>query len=140
GGGGRDEGGGGGDRGGNRRGRTVEGDVHEVERERQTQHFTQEMTLRPHAARSVTVFSGIGFDQRDQLLEPARRQRRVDRDGVGSGDRERHRSEVLVGIERQFGKQRRVHDVGAERNEEGVAVGRPTRRLGGGCIAGRARD
>src|SRR5262249_47362015 len=30
---------------GDRRGRAVEGDVHEVERERQTQHFTPEMTL-----------------------------------------------------------------------------------------------
>src|SRR5262249_18507345 len=112
--------------------------MHEVERKRQTQHFTQEMGLRSHATRSKTVFSRIGFDQRDEPFEVARRQRRVDRYDVGRGDRQRDRGEVLVGVELQFGKKRRVHDVGAECNEEGVAVRCRTRRLGGTDIAGRA--
>jgi hypothetical protein len=122
-----------------RRRRAVER-THDVERLRQPQHFTQEMPLRPQAARGVGVFARIGFDQCDQLFEAARRQRRIDGHKIGRGDRERHRREILVGIERQLGKQRGIHDVGAERDQQRIAVGRRPRRLGGADIAGRAGD
>jgi len=75
----------------------VEGDMHDVERLRQAQHFTQEMALRPHAAPMCKCISGIGFDQRDELAEIARRQRGIDGEHVRCGDRARDRGEVLVG-------------------------------------------
>jgi hypothetical protein len=98
------------------------------------------MSLRSEAARGVGVLSRIGFDQRDELLEIAHRQRRIHRDKVGRRDRQRHRREILVGIERQLGKQRGVDDVGAKRNQQRVAVGRRPRRLRGAHVAGRAGD
>ena len=129
-----------GNRGGNRRRRAVEGDMHDVEAERQPQHLAQQMALRPHPAGRVTVFAGISFDQRDELFEIARRQRRIDDNDVERSDRQRDRSEVSVGIEREFGEQRRVDDEGAKRNEQRVAVGRCAGRLRRADIAGRAGD
>src|SRR5437764_452011 len=88
--------------------------------------FTEQVRLCPHTTRSVIVFSGIGFDQGDEVPEVARRHRRVDGEHVGGGDRQRHWREVIVRIERQFGKKSRVYDVGAKSEKKGVAVRRRT--------------
>src|SRR5262245_27726299 len=112
----------------------------DVEAERQPQHLAQEMALRSHPAGRVTVLAGIGLDQRDELFEVARGQRRIDDNDVERSNRQRDRREVLLGIERQLGEQRRVHDVGAERNEQRVAVRRRASGLRRADIAGRAGD
>src|SRR5262249_50050990 len=46
------------------------------------------------------------------------RQRRIDREHVRRGDRERHRIEVLVGIKRDFVVQRRIDDDGRWNNDD----------------------
>ena len=43
----------------------VEGDVHEVETERQAKQFAHEMRRRACPRRGEAVFAGISFDQRD---------------------------------------------------------------------------
>src|SRR5262249_36564612 len=65
---------------------------------------------------------------------------RRDGDDVERSDRQRDRREVLLGIERQLGEQRWVHHVGAERDEQRVAVRRRAGGLRRADIAGRAGD
>ena len=59
----------------------------------------------------------------------------IDREHGGRGNRERHRLEILVRIVGNFIEQRRIDHAGAERKQDGIAVGRGACRLSGSDIA-----
>src|SRR5262245_3671831 len=80
----------------------VEWYMHEVETKRLAKQLRREMSWRPNPSRSVVVFSGIGFDDCDEVLNRLRRHRWVDREYHSCGDCERYRIEVLEGIIRDF--------------------------------------
>ena len=67
---------------------------------------------------------GLALIERDELLDRARRHRRVDRENNGGVDRERDRVEILVGIERDFVVQGGIDDIRRGDEQNGISVGR----------------
>ncbi len=94
----------------------------------------------PAPAEPKLVFPGIGFDEVYKLLDGLRRHRGVDGEHGGGCDGERDRFEVLDRVVGDAGEQRRIDDMGAKREQDGVAVGRRLRHLTGADIAARAGD
>jgi len=114
--------------------------VNEVEAERQAELFAGEMRLRACPRRAEAVFAGIGLDELDQLLDRLRRHGGVDGDDGGGRDGEGDGFEVVNRVVGQAREQRRIDHMGAEREQDCVAVGRRFRHLGSADIAGGARD
>ena len=99
---------------------------------------------RAHAARGVAELAGLGFREPDQIGDAGDRQRRIDHQHERDRGDQRDRGEILDRIVRQLlvdggiERQRR-----ARRREQGVAVGRRARDIGGagrGALAGAVLD
>ena len=118
----------------------IERYMHEIEAERHAEQFAGEMGRRPDPRRSVAVGAGVRFDERDQVLDRLRRQRRVDREHLGRGDRDRDRVEVPVRIIGNFAVKAGIDDVGGSVGDEGrVTVRRRLRCPAHADIAARTR-
>src|SRR5262245_28032641 len=118
----------------------IQGHVHEVEAECQTKLFAHEMRLCPNPSGSVVVFSGVGFDEGDEVLDARCRHRRVDYESGGCHHCKRYWREVLLRVVRYFSVGVRVHDKGAKRKEYGITVGCGPRRLAHANIAAGPSD
>jgi hypothetical protein len=123
-----------------RRPAAAKGHVNEVEAERQAELFAGEMCLRAGTRRTEAVFAGIGSDERDELVERLCRHGGIDGEHGRRGDGERDRLEVVDRVVGQAREQRRIDHMRAEREEDGVAVGRRFRHLGGADVSRRAGD
>src|SRR5262245_24008038 len=113
--------------------------MHEVELEQLPHMFAREMCRRPCSGRSEAELSRTGADEVYKLLDRLRGDRGIDKEHGSSADSEGHRLEILVGIVRNFIEQRRIHDVGAEGNENGVSIRHRTRYLAGCNVSAGSR-
>src|SRR6516165_1352756 len=93
------------------------------------------MRLCPNPSGSVVVFSGVGFDEGDEVLDARCRHGRVDYESGGCHHCKRYWREVLLRVVRYFSVGVRVHDKGAKRKEYGITVGCGPRRLAHANIA-----
>src|SRR5262245_9400237 len=98
------------------------------------------MRLCPNPSGSVVVFSGVGFDEGDEVLDARCRHRRVDYESGGCHHCKRYWREVLLRVVRYFSVGVRVHDKGAKRKEYGITVGCGPRRLAHANIAAGPSD
>src|SRR5262245_57769535 len=98
------------------------GHVHELDACAHAQELAREMWRRADAGGSVKNFARLRFGERDQLLHILDAGRRRHHQDHGCGVDQRDRGKVLGHIEREFGIDRRVGDIGGRRDEERVAV------------------
>src|SRR5262249_52518769 len=98
------------------------------------------MRLCPNPSGSVVVFSRVGFDEGDEVLDARCRHRRVDYESGGCHHCKRYWREVLLRVVRYFSVGVRVHDKGAKRKEYGITVGCGPRRLAHANIAAGPSD
>src|SRR5262249_16708046 len=98
------------------------------------------MRLCPNPSGSVVVFSGVGFDEGDEVLDARCRHRRVDYEHGGCHHCKRYWREVLLRVVRYLSVGVRVHDKGAKRKEYGITVGCGPRRLAHANIAAGPSD
>src|SRR5215831_15067414 len=98
------------------------------------------MRLCPNPSGSVVVFSRVGFDEGDEVLDARCRHRGVDYESGGCHHCKRYWREVLLRVVRYFSVGVRVHDKGAKRKEYGITVGCGPRRLAHANIAAGPSD
>src|SRR5262245_9128410 len=89
------------------------------------------MCRRPSSGRSEAELSRTGADEVYKLLNRLRRHRGIHKQHSSRADSEGHRLEILVGIVRNLVEQRRIHHMGAERDENGISIRRCARYLAG---------
>ncbi len=64
--------------------------VHKVDAGRELEQFAAEMLEASHAGRRIVEFAGLLFGQRNQFLDGIHRKRRIDRENIGSGCKNRN--------------------------------------------------
>jgi hypothetical protein len=82
-----------------------------------------EMDGRPRAGRAVAEFPWIGLGQRDEFLQVAGRQRRIDDQHRGEASHQRNRSEVAQPVIRQILAHGRAHHARNGMIEQRITVG-----------------